>query len=386
MANKIQTSLFDDYEGTRLSASTNIVKSFKIKANPNDDPGIRKLKHNFNHRLKAISRLREDIEKLPIVFAGLNKKYNKIVKPTEERLLAGKLALVEAIDKTYAKKSFSDRERDYMRYFMIEELNNISEMGYEYDSKYDKYFELDNLIDPEVSVDLIQEMISTMMGFDVDVDDIIGSGKLSPDEFEKKYGKELNEEAKAFEEEQKANKRTRNKGRANSGDEPDFNLHFMKTYKSLAKKIHPDLEQDATLRDGKEKLMQELAHAKDNQDLFHLIAIKLKIENIESNEMVLDETYLKLYAERLLEQKQALEQDLFIMKKQPGMNSWLYQNFHAMYEKTTLKRLEKYKDGLELDIEESQQFTQSIKTVQGMKLYIKAMKKTEQEQIFYDFY
>lgn len=382
---KNQTSLFDDYEGTKLSESTNMVKSFNVKVKPDDDPGLRRLKHNFNHRLKAIAKLREEVEKLPKIFAGLNKKYNQIVKPTEERLLASKLVLVEAIDKTFAKKSFSDRERDYMRSFMIEELNSIAEMDYEYDSKFEKYFEMDDLMESEESVDIMQQIINSMMGFDVDIDDIMGKEKLSPEDFEKKYGEEMNEKAEPFQEEQKAGKQKKKVG-TKSGDEPDFNLHFMKTYKNLAKKIHPDLEQNANIRNEKEKLMQELTHAKDNQDLFQLIAIKLKIEKIENNEAVLDEAYLKLYAQRLLEQKKALELDIFIMKKQSGMNSWLYQNFHSMHEKSTLKRFEKYMDELEVEVRDYEQLAQSIKTVKGMKQHIKAMRATEQEEMFYGFF
>lgn len=380
MANPNQTNLFGEREETKPSTSTGMVKSLNVEPRPDDDPGLRRLKKNFNHRLKAIAKLKEEIEELPKVFGALNDQYNKIVQPTEERLLTGKLALIETIDDTYAKKSFSNRDRDYICSLMVEELNTISEMGYEYDTKFERYFELDDLED---SKDLIEEMISEMMGIDIDVEDMIGKEKLSAEEFEEKYGEKIKEEAEAFEQEQNNNSRKQQNKKKNEGDEPDYNLHFMKTYKSLAKKIHPDLEQDPVLRKEKEKLMQELAHAKDGRDLFQLIAIKLKIEK---NEVVLDETYLKFYAGQLLEQKKNLKQDIYILKNQSGVNSWLYQKFHARHRKTTMKRFATYRDSLENEIEQCEQFTQSIKTVKGMKQYIRDIQEVEDKELLYDLW
>lgn len=377
MINSKQTGLFDNYEGVQLASSTNMVKSFQVKESPEDNPSLRKLKKNFNHRLKAIAQLKEDIEKLPKVFASLNGEYNKLIKPSEDRLLACKLELVEVIDMTYSKKSFTDNEREDIRSFMMEELNDLSEMGHEYDSKFQKYFQFDKFAESAESMDFMNEFISNMMGIDVDIKDIIGEGKLSPEDFREKYGKEMGEKEKAFKDEQRAHKQGRQKTGSKEGDGPDLNLHFMKTYKSLAKKIHPDLEQNPEIRKQKEKLMQELAHAKDNQDLFQLITIKLKIEKIENNETVLDEIYLKLYAERLLEQKQALEMDIYVMKNQSGVNSWLYKKFHALQAKTTVKRMEAYRHELEEDIEECKELTKSVKTVAGMKRHIRETRETE---------
>lgn len=382
MTNNKQTSLFDEFEGVQLATSTHMVKSFNVKLSSEDSPSIRRLKKNFNHRLKAIAKLREDIEKLPKVFALLNGRFNKIVKPTEDRLIASKLGLIEVIDKTYSKKSFTDNEREYIRSFMMDELNGLSEMGCEYDEKFQKYFQLDKLAESEGSMEFMQEMINNMVGMEIDIKDLMGDEKLSPEEFKEKYGKEMEDKAKAFEDKQHSSKQGGKINRAKEGDEPDLNLHFMKTYKSLAKKIHPDLEQDAVIRKQKENLMQELAHAKDNQDLFQLISIKLKIEKIENNETVFDENYLKVYADRLLEQKQALEMDIYVMKNQSGHNSWLYQKFYARHTNTTIKRMQTYQKELETGIGQCKELAKSLKTVAGMKKYIREVREMEDDMFF----
>ncbi len=387
MASNTQTNLFDDYEGVQVSHSTNIVKTFNVKVKPEDDPGLRKLKQDFNHRLKAIAKLKEEIEKLPKVFALLNEKFNKTVKPTEEGLVKSKLELIETLDSAFNKKSFSENEREHIRYCMLDELNSISEMGYNYDEKYQEYFEQDIPVMHEEAMEFFRDMVKNIMGMDVDVNDIIGEERLSPEAFEEKYGEEMKEKAKAFEEGQKNQKHQQKRmqtGREELGGQ-DLDLHFMKTYKNIAKKIHPDLEQNAAVRKEKEKLMQELAHAKDTRDLFQLISIKLKVEKIENKEVVLDEVYLKLYAERLLEQKKDLATDIFVMKKQSGKNSWLYQNFHAPHPKTTMRRLETYRDELLEEIDYRKELNNSIKTVKGMKLYIRQEMEVD-ESMFYDIF
>ncbi|MDT0645741.1 hypothetical protein RM545_03485 [Zunongwangia sp. F260] len=387
MASNTQTSLFDTYENVQLPSSTDIIKSLNIKAKPGEDPGLSKLKHNFNHRLKGIAKLKDEIEKLPKVFAMLNENFSKIVKPTEESLVKSKLELIETMDSAFNKKSFSESQREYIRSLMLRELNSISEMGYEYDEKYEKYFEMDMLEMSEGSTEFFQEMVNDMMGIDVDIEDILGEKKLSPEAFEEKYGKEINEKAKAFKEEQE-NQKQQPKSRQTATKElgePDLNLHFMKTYKNIAKRIHPDLEQNATIRKEKEKLMQELASAKDDLDLFQLISIKLKVEQIENKEVVLDEAYLKLYAERLLEQKKNLETDIFVMKKQSGRNSWLYQNFHAQHATTTRKRLEAFQKELLSENDYYKELNKSLKTVKGMKEHIRAERKVD-DSMFQDIF
>ena len=164
MTNHDQTSLFNHYEGVSGADTTNIVKSFSINESADDNPALRKLKRNFNHRLKAIKKLNEDLEKLPLIFASLNAKYNERVKPVEEHLYDVKKKTIELLDKVYGKKSFTNSEREKIRMLMVEALNSLTEYGAEYDDRYNKYFALDELMDDEESMELIQDMMSSMMG------------------------------------------------------------------------------------------------------------------------------------------------------------------------------------------------------------------------------
>ncbi|OLY90794.1 hypothetical protein SAMN05444008_12321 [Cnuella takakiae] len=49
-------------------------------------------------------------------------------------------------------------------------------------------------------------------------------------------------------------------------------------YKELAKKIHPDLEQDEAKKEWKHQLMQQLTEARKNKDLYTLLRIKAQLE------------------------------------------------------------------------------------------------------------
>lgn len=380
MSENTQIYFFDTCEEAQVSEPAKIIESYNVTAQPEEDPGIRRLKKNFNNRLKAIGKLKNEIEKLPKIFSGLNENFNKIVKPTEELLVESKLDLIKTIDEAFQKGSFSKIELEQINSFMLEQLNGISDMGYDYDEKYQKYFNHMKLNVPEEIKDLVQEIAKKRMGVDVDIEDLMGDKKLSPEDFETKYGEEMRKKA-AFEKEQKERDRQKmiHSGEA---EKPDLDLHFMKTYKNMAKKIHPDLEQDAAIKKEKELLMKELAHAKDSRDLFQLISIKIKVEKMEKNDVVWDENYLKLYAERLLEQKEELERDIFMMKRQSGTNSWLYQNFYARRSMTTVRRLEKFRYEQLIRTYHWRDVNESIKTVKGMKRYLKEMRELEDENHF----
>ena len=203
---------------------------------------------------------------------------------------------------------------------------------------------------------------------------------MGPEEFAEKYREDFEKNNRGFQGNGK-NKRKRTE-KIRTTEDIDLNAHFMKTYKSIARKIHPDLEQDSEIRRQKEKLMQELTNAKDNRDLFMLLSIKLKVEMIENREITIDENHLKIYAEKLLEKKKELEQDIFVLKHHSGWNSWLYQNFYALHTSTTIKHMDNYKTGLEEETEQGLELGKAAQTVTGMKKYIREINPYEDDNIF----
>ena len=384
MTNKSQFSLFSDYDAVKNPKTTDIVKSFTVKAGEEDNPSLKRLKHNFNYRLKTIRKLKEEIERLPAIFTSLNELYNQEVKGTEDLLNALRYDVLEGLDRLFERKSLSNSHKLEISSLILDQMNALNEAGLDYDEKFFKYTELPGTYAESSDYrELMEDLFKEMTGLDnVDLDDIMGETKLTPGEFEEKYRSQINEKIRERERRDTESK----KQKMNHDIQSGFQDHFMKTYKSLAKKIHPDLEKDELIKKEKEAIMQELAHAKDNKDLFQLIAIKLKIEQIENGNATIDEKHLQQYAERLLEQKEELDQHIYMMKNHSGWNSWLYQNFYARHKKTTIKHLREYEQDLAEEIDELERLKLATKSVKSIRLYLKERQEAESFPHFMDTY
>jgi phage-related minor tail protein len=139
---------------------------------------------------------------------------------------------------------------------------------------------------------------------DVDVDELNKTNFSSEEErqqhqekfkdfFEKYHQQQAGEHTDFFS--QFENQRERKKSKAQQEKEKKLaeaekllNTDINKLFKDLAKLIHPDREQDPTLRDKKEALMKELSNARDSMNIAEILRIKLLVDNlIPNNQSVL---------------------------------------------------------------------------------------------------
>jgi hypothetical protein len=92
-------------------------------------------------------------------------------------------------------------------------------------------------------------------------------------------------------------------------------------YKRLAKKLHPDLEQNSTLKIQKEILMKRLTVANQNNDLYTILSIEMEstelIGDIETKETATSDELLKIYNSILKDQVEALENDIDLLYSHP---------------------------------------------------------------------
>ena len=84
-------------------------------------------------------------------------------------------------------------------------------------------------------------------------------------------------------------------------------------YKELAKRIHPDLEQDEAVRYRKEQLMKELTAAKDKEDVHAMLLIQQKaavLNNTSGSEKGYSLQLLKMYNNSMKKKLEALKRSL----------------------------------------------------------------------------
>jgi hypothetical protein len=100
-------------------------------------------------------------------------------------------------------------------------------------------------------------------------------------------------------------KNAHEKSAAEAAAKKDSPISITELYKELIKLLHPDLEQNETLKIEKEQLIKELTLAKENNDLHDMLVIKQKAYEINKAEIKFDSyslDTLKAY-NKILKQK-----------------------------------------------------------------------------------
>lgn len=371
----VQQSLFDDYEG--VSPTQAVIPIVKIMKN--DDKATKKRKNMFNSRMRAIKKLREEIKNFDGIAAELNALYQQKVVAHENSVNEARLNLMEAIDKAYQKKSFSESERGYLRNEMMDHLNIFQREHADIDySKFEKYFDevSEGFMQDEFTLELMKEMMKEATGAEnVDPKDFVGENKLSEEELAEKYFSQKEEETSeegSAEEAYSDPAKEAPKGKKNDKRVDDMlENNFSKKYKQLAKRIHPDLEPNDEIKKQKEELMTELALAKETKDLYQLISIQAKVDQIEFGENKIDEKYLEEINSYLMDQKKELESDLYMLKNHSGMNSFLYQTFYHHTSRGKVNKIAKYIEELNDKEEALIETAEQFKTVKSTKEWIR---------------
>ena len=339
MAKTHQGNLFEDNTAKKIASDEQIITSFQTKKKDGESAADLKLRRDFNSRIKAIARLKNSIEnKLPKIFISLNKLFQEHIAEVSDQILDVRLTYMEKLDLAYQKKSWTQTEREEIRDLIINTMNQLIKAGRQIPEKFEKYTRIDIDELGEFEKSMLTSMVEDMTGIKgVDLEDILGEEKLNQEEFYEKYESSFAEEEEVID--QEASEKL-------SGIQQDI----QKIYKSLAKKIHPDLEQDKTKREEKEQLMKELTSAKDKDDLFNVLMIQAKVNQYEETEQELHKETMKAYSEVLLQERKKLENEEWLLKNGNDFNAWLYKNFHVGHEKGRINRIKAYREELEEEL------------------------------------
>jgi hypothetical protein len=364
-----QLNLFDNFDTMNPKNKSKLVKSLVVEVDK-ESPALKRLKRNFTSRLEAIPKLKKEIENLHKKIAQLSQLYNKEIKPVADKIDKGQDQALAILDNLYQRKSFTQSEKVSLQEKIIDILNDLTQSGYQVDEKYMKYYTIGDFKNQ------VKEFFAQMTGKNIDLDDFVGPDKMTDEEIKEKYADQLNEDEENTEinEQELSDKNNQHEA---------FDLHIQKLYKSMAKKIHPDLEMDEKKRKVKEKLMQELTNAKKNQDVFEMITLKLKVDQYYDEQTTIDEQFLHEYAEKLLNQKKALEDEIYLIKNYSGHQSWLYQNFHTTHPKGILNKINAYKEELMNNLQYLEDLIDAGASVKKMKSFLKD--EQEEDDFFENF-
>ena len=156
-----------------------------------------------------------------------------------------------------------------------------------------------------------------------------------------------------------------------------------KMYKRLAAKLHPDKESDATKKAIKHDLMQQLASARENKDVFTLLT--LYHEHIDDDSFNFDAETLAAIEALLSKKVSELNAELKELKSADTPEAIVWEHFHGRSNKITTENIAIHTERLEDEVMSINQFVVSTSTLKTLKTELNTRIKQREASPFFDF-
>jgi hypothetical protein len=225
---------------------------------------------------------------------GLHKtqaKINEELSPLEKEIHQLNRTYIIRLDELSTQIGLGKFNREWFDEYMGDELDMLLDFFGHQDKVLSKLYEKYLGVTPKeiAADDDIQETIkslSDLFGFKVDIDEFLQKGErnyfeeykhkiiVDPEDDNNPFAKMGNDETND----------KKKKGKNPNPAEEDVNLakDARNIYMRLVKKFHPDLENDAVLRDQKTEIIKKVTTAYQEKDFFSLL--KLQITYLDDNE------------------------------------------------------------------------------------------------------
>jgi DNA-binding transcriptional regulator YbjK len=283
--------------------------------------------------------------------------------------------ILELCEHVLSKPEFEDEGK------MAEDAD-ITEIQKKYDALL--YTEEEN----EMLDESAKEMMSKMLGIDIDLDEL----RKNPSAYFQKKQQELEQEQIAFAERQANRKKTKKqieKEEKLAEEKKVLTKDIRTIYTSLAKELHPDLEQDEQERQRKTEMMKRVTAAYEANDLFELLRLQLEYQIQHERIDGLVEEQLKRYNQLLQSQISELERQKFEMIGFGTPSGMIYHKYCAQTPQATLRIFKREKAELQHIVDSLQDSINTHTDYKVLKEFLKEVRKEykerEKESIFESF-
>lgn len=355
----------------------------------------------FNQRLKDIEKLKSQKEALLAELAAIKKQVEEATRPATQGLIVTYKALVEQALKRMDSKSLALKYKLALN-DLINEYCNELEFRYAQDMKAQRSAAMAKL--PEKEKKAMKALFSEITGVDksFDMEDFFN---LSEADLKEKYGEEIWEQLKnsadnffgsgstgqtfVFDNEdpKKKSKKQLEREAAQEELEKLTKKDFNSLYKALSKRVHPDLEQDPVKKMEREELMKRLIASKETGDLFALLSIEFALNQSENKgTSILDVETIKRFNNILLEQREKLKADIFMIQRNEPETAHYYQTFYNPTPKKVQKNIDDYVRSLYLESIEVEEFIEDLQTIAGTKEFLDYREAHESGSLYGSFF
>jgi len=285
----------------------------------------------FDSLTKRIEDLEIKLEKEEQKLNAAIQEYNYKVYPLEKSIVEKKSEFVFKIDEKSKKYKLTNKQREIISDVITMEMSAIfdqQEPTKEQEELYDKWSECSYKEEVAEQESFEREVFETSIKH-------VFNGEIDASDFEDtpEGHARMKERIEAYYEEKKnefktnqQNKKLTKKEQLQAQAEELKLKNIRSIYISLVKVLHPDIEQDDTLKVQKNELMKKVTTAYENKDISTLL--RLEAEWISQTNGRLDsvtDATLKLYNETLNQRLQELEYKKFMLHRNP-----IYENIQHL--------------------------------------------------------
>ncbi|SFF51394.1 hypothetical protein [Thermoflexibacter ruber] len=294
---------------------------------------------DFNKKIKRIESLKKEITSIKEQIANIRLRVVSDIFPLREKIKEKQKKYVLILDKAYESGFFKKRDSETLIQHILELCEHIlakpefvdeekiteDEQVEQLKEKYETLMFTQE--EKEIIDDTAKEIIRTMFGIDIDLDEM----RKNPQAYFQKKQQEMEEgQQDAWGNRQGNRKKTKKqieKEQQQAEEKKLLSKDIRTIYTSLAKELHPDLEQDEAERHRKTEMMKRVTAAYEANDLFELLRLQLEYqiqhEHIES----LMEDQLKRYNQLLQEQIRELENERFSIIGWGSPTGMIYEKY-----------------------------------------------------------
>ncbi len=339
------------------------MKEITLSISGNKESQSKKLAVALQKKIEKVALLKSKQEILLSKINSYKELYNIDIKDTETTLYKTTEDYIEKLLSKFKQKSFSQKHL-----YMIEELID-SDIEFLYKNNYHserfqvliedfKQIKEERLSDQDKTmINSIMKNVVEDMGYHTGDDDNFDFDSFIND-MEQQEDQKAEDHYKNYQDNQKAKKVI------------TTDKDFAKIYKTLAKKIHPDLVTDSQEKNTREQWMKRLSEIWSQRNYMELLKFKNEIEGTDIYSYELAKSQYKNLISQLNEEIQNLESQEYIIKHHDPETAFYYQNFHARSQNAVNKKIQNYLVDIKAEIDKTQEEISHFKTQTSTRSFL----------------
>jgi hypothetical protein len=361
----------------------------------NQEKVLSKNEADFNRKIKKIETLKKDLIDIKNKLENAKQRVAKELFPLMSIVKEKQKKYIHLLDVAYDSGFFKKRDAETLMEHIMElcehvlsHLEMVDEKKMSEDEAIEKIKEkYENLLYSEEEKEMLdqatKDVMKNMFGVDIDLDKL----KKNPHEYFEKKQIELEEEQERRFEQTRAKQATRKKTTKQMEKEKKeeeakkaLSKDIRSIYTSLAKELHPDLEQNEEERERKTEMMKRVTAAYETNDLFELLKLQLEYQIQHERINSLLEEQIKRYNQVLQQQINELENEKLSIIGFGSPMSMIYHKYCAGTPQIIERSFRQEKNELNHVIDSLQDSINTHTDYKVLKEFLKEVRKEYKER------